>query len=111
MDFITFLQNINSNINSSILSLLNLVLFVELTIACFCGAWQGWWLGEATTGKITVLATITAIMFRLWQLWPQQFVQLTIFPQCAFVVFAGGLVGCTVKWGVRGSAPTGMRPR
>jgi hypothetical protein len=34
MDFITFLQNINSNINSTILSLLNLVLLIELTIAC-----------------------------------------------------------------------------
>jgi hypothetical protein len=34
MDFITFLQNINSNINSAILSLLNLVLFLKLTIAC-----------------------------------------------------------------------------
>jgi hypothetical protein len=40
MDFITFLQNINSNINSAILSLLNLVLLIELTLACCWGIYQ-----------------------------------------------------------------------
>jgi hypothetical protein len=96
MDFITFLQNVNSNI----LSLLNLVLLVELTIACLYGAWQGFWLGEATTGKITELGFYTAMLFGAWQWWPHKLVFLTVLPQCAFVVFAGGLVGCTVKWGV-----------
>jgi hypothetical protein len=96
MDFITFLQNINSNI----LNLWNLVLFVELTIACFCGAWQGWTLAEATTGKITELALYTAMLFGAWQWWPQEWVWFTVLPQCAFVVFAGGLIGCTFRWSV-----------
>lgn len=101
MNFITFLQNINSNIFSSIAILLNLVLFVQMTIACCRGMYQGWTIGEATTGKIVLVGTITAIMFRLWQSWPQEWLSFTIvLPQCAFWVFAGGLVGCTVKWGV-----------
>lgn len=100
MDFITFLQNINSSILSSILSLLNLVLLIELTIACFCGAWQGWTIGGATSGKITELGLYTAMLFGAWQWWPHQLVLLTAWPQCAFVVFAGGLIGCTFKWGV-----------
>lgn len=100
MNFINFLQNVNSNILSSIAILLNLVLFVELTIACCQGIRRGWTHGEATTGKITELGLYTAILFGAWQWWPHKLVLLTIFPQCAFVVFAGGLVGCTVKWGV-----------
>ncbi|MEG3959449.1 hypothetical protein [Microcoleus sp. herbarium2] len=55
MDFITFLQNINSNINSTILSVLNLVLFLELTAACCWGIYQGWTIGKATTDKIIEL--------------------------------------------------------
>jgi hypothetical protein len=100
MDFITFLQNINSNINSAIISVLNLVLFIEFTIACCQGIYRGWTIGEATTGKIVLLTTIAAIMFRLWQSWPHEFAVLSVWPQGAFWVFVGGLVGCTSKWGV-----------
>ncbi len=101
MDFITFLQNINSNINSAILTLLNLGLFLELTAACCRGMYRGWTMGEATIGKIFLLGTIPAIMFRLWQSWPQEWLSFTaVLPQCAFWVFVGGLVGCTFKWGV-----------
>jgi hypothetical protein len=98
MDFITFLQNINSNINSAIISVLNLVLFIEFTIACCQGIYRGWMIGEATTGKIVLLTTIAAIMFRLWQSWPHEFAVLSVWPQGAFWVFVGGLVGCTSKW-------------
>ncbi|MEO8894102.1 MAG: hypothetical protein ABI417_21665 [Coleofasciculaceae cyanobacterium] len=77
------------------------MLFVQMTIACCRGMYQGWTIGEATTGKIVLVGTITAIMFRLWQSWPQEWLSFTaVLPQCAFWVFAGGLVGCTVKWGV-----------
>jgi hypothetical protein len=100
MDFITFLQNINSNINSAILSVLNLVLFVQLIVACCRGMYRGWTIGEATVGKIFLLTTIAAIMFRLWQSWPHEFAVLSVWPQGAFWVFVGGLVGCTSKWGV-----------
>lgn len=62
MDFITFLQNINSNITSAIISVLNLVLFLELTAACCWGMYQAWMIGEATTGKITELALYTAML-------------------------------------------------
>ena len=100
MDSLTFLQNINSNINSAILSVLNLVLFIELTIACCWGMYQAT-IGKATTGKITELALYSAILFGAWQWWPQQeWVWFAVLPQCAFVVFAGGLVGCTLRWGV-----------
>ncbi|MEG4916291.1 hypothetical protein [Microcoleus sp. B7-D4] len=98
MDFITFLQNINSNINSAIISVLNLVLFVQLIVACCQGMYRGWTIGEANSGKITELALYTAMFFCAWQWWPHKLVLLTVFPQCAFVVFVGGLVGCTSKW-------------
>ena len=98
MNSLTFLQNINSNINSAILSVLNLVLLIELMAACCWGMYQGWTIGEATTGKIALLATIAAILFRFWQSRPHEFVVLTVLPQCAFWVFVGGLVGCTSKW-------------
>jgi hypothetical protein len=62
MDFITFLQNINSNINSAIISVLNLVLFIELTIACCWGIYQAWTMGEVTSGKITELALYTTML-------------------------------------------------
>jgi len=52
MDSLTFFQNINSNI-FSIISLLNLVLLVELTIAFILGMRLGFLTGEATTSKIT----------------------------------------------------------
>ncbi|MEG4350289.1 hypothetical protein QUA74_11155 [Microcoleus sp. LAD1_D3] len=100
MNSLTFLHNINSNINSAIISVLNLVLFIEFTIACCRGMYRGWTIGEATVGKIVLLTTIAAIMFRLWQSWPHEFVVLSVWPQCAFWVFVGGLVGCTFKWGV-----------
>ncbi|MEG4007669.1 hypothetical protein QUA41_17415 [Microcoleus sp. Pol11C1] len=100
MDFITFLQNINSNILSSIAIFFNLVLFVRLIVGCGRGIRQGWTVGEATTGKITELGLYTAILFGAWQWWPQEWVWFTVLPQCAFVVFAGGLIGCTSKWGV-----------
>ncbi|MEG4424915.1 MULTISPECIES: hypothetical protein [unclassified Microcoleus] len=100
MDSLTFLQNINSNINSAIISVLNLVLFVQLIVACCQGIYRGWTIGEATVGKIALLATIAAIMFRLWQSWPHEFAVLSVWPQGAFWVFVGGLVGCTSKWGV-----------
>jgi hypothetical protein len=100
MDSLTFLQNINSNINSAIISVLNLVLFIELTIACCQGIYRGWTIGEATVGKIFLLTMIAAIMFRVWQSWPHEFAVLSVWPQGAFWVFVGGLVGCTSKWGV-----------
>ena len=100
MDFITFLQNINSNILSSIAIFLNLVLFVQLIVACCQGIYRGWTIGEATVGKILLITTIAAIMFRLWQSWPHEFAVLSVWPQGAFWVFVGGLVGCTSKWGV-----------
>jgi hypothetical protein len=53
---------------------------------------------EATVGKITELATITAMLFGAWQWWPHQLVLLTVLPQLAFWVFVGGLVGCTFRW-------------
>ena len=93
MNSLTLLHNFLTNATS----ILNFVLSVELAIACLCGLWQGFWLGEATAGKIALLAAIAAIMFRLWQSWPQQLVLLTVWPQCAFWVFVGGLVGCTSK--------------
>ncbi|MEG3864723.1 MULTISPECIES: hypothetical protein [unclassified Microcoleus] len=62
MNSLTFLHNIN--INSAIISVLNLVLFLELTIACCRGMYRGWTIGEATVGKIFLLTTIAAIMFR-----------------------------------------------
>ena len=97
MNSITSLHDFLTNATS----ILNFVLSVELAIACICAAWQGFWLGdEATVVKIALLATIAAIIFRLWELWPQQLVLLTVLPQCAFVVFVGGLVGCTLRWGV-----------
>ena len=96
MNSLTFLQNINSNI----LSFLNLVLFIEFTIACCWGMYQAWTIGEASTGKITELALYTAMLFGAWQWWPHEWVWFAVLPQCAFVVFAGGLVGCTSKWGV-----------
>ena len=80
IDSLTFLQNINSNINSAIISLLNLVMFLELTAACCCGIYQAWTIGEATTGKITELALYTAMLFGAWQWWPHKLVLLTVFP-------------------------------
>jgi hypothetical protein len=65
MDFITFLQNINSNINSAILSVLNLVLFLELTAACCWGMYQAWTIGKATIGKITELALYTTTLLAM----------------------------------------------
>jgi hypothetical protein len=59
MDFITFLQNINSNINSAILSLLNLVLFLELMTACCSGMYQAW-----TISKTSFLIKIASAMLR-----------------------------------------------
>jgi hypothetical protein len=100
MDFITFLQDTNSNINSTILNLLNLVLFVQLAVGCCRGIRRGWTISEATVGKIALLTVIAAIMFRLWQSWPQEWVWFAVLPQGAFWVFAGGLAGCTLKWGV-----------
>ena len=94
MDSLTFLQNINS----AILSVLNLVLLIELTVACCWGMYQAWTIGEATTGKITELALYAAMLFGTWQYWPHELVLLTVLPQCAFWVFVGGLVGCTFKW-------------
>jgi hypothetical protein len=64
MDSLTFLQNINSNINSAILSVLNLVLFIELTAACCWGIYQGWTIGKATTDKIIELAFYNAIGYK-----------------------------------------------
>lgn len=71
-----------------------------MMVACCLGIRQGWTVGEATTGKITELGLYTAMLFGAWQWWPHKLIFLTIFPQCAFVVFAGGLIGCTFKWGV-----------
>lgn len=62
--------------------------------------YQGGTIGEATVGKIVLLATIAAIMFRFWQSWPHEFAVLSVWPQCGFWVFVGGLVDCTFKWGV-----------
>jgi hypothetical protein len=100
MNSLIFLQNIKSNINSAIISVLNFVLFIEFTIACCLGMYRGWTIGEATVGKIVLLTTIAAILFRFWQSWPHELMLLTVLSQCAFWVFAGELVGCTFKWGV-----------
>ena len=62
MDLLTFFHNLNSNINSAILSVLNPVLFIELTIACCWGMYQGGAIGKATTGKITELALYTTML-------------------------------------------------
>jgi hypothetical protein len=64
MDFITFLQNINSNILSSIAIFLNLVLFVQLIVACCGGIYRGWAIGEAIAGKIIELAFYNAIGYK-----------------------------------------------
>jgi len=61
MDLLTFFHNLNSNINSAILSVLNPVLFIELTIACCWGMYQAWTIGKATIGKITELALYNAV--------------------------------------------------
>jgi hypothetical protein len=61
MDLLTFFHNLNSNINSALLSVLNPVLFIELTIACCWGMYQGGTMGEATTGQITELALYNAV--------------------------------------------------
>jgi hypothetical protein len=65
MDSLTFLQNINSHINSAILSVLNLVLFIELTIACCLEIYQGWTIYKATTGKITEPALYTTMLLAM----------------------------------------------
>ncbi|MEG3959096.1 hypothetical protein [Microcoleus sp. herbarium2] len=69
----------------------------ELAHACICRVWQGGG-REATVGKITELATITAMLFGARQWWPHQLVLLTVLPQLAFWVFVGELVGCTFRW-------------
>ena len=61
MDLLTFFHNLNSNINSAILSVLNSVLFIELTIACCWRMYQAWTIGKATTCKITELALYNAV--------------------------------------------------
>jgi hypothetical protein len=91
-------QRLFQNINSDIISILNRVLSIELAHACICGVWQGFLFGEATVGKITELATITAMLFGAWQWWLHQLVLLTVLPQLAFWVFVGGLVCCTFRW-------------
>ena len=96
MNSLTLLHNFLTNTTN----ILNGVLSVELAVACLWGMWQGLTIGEATVGKIALLATIAAIMFRLWQSWPHQWVWFAVWPQCAFWVFVGGLVGCTLRWGV-----------
>jgi hypothetical protein len=65
MDSLTFLQNINSNINSAILSVLNLVLFIELTIACCWEMYQAWTIYKATIGKITEPALYTTMLLAM----------------------------------------------
>ena len=52
--------NFFQNINSAILSLLKLVLFIELTIACWM--YRVWKIGKATIGKITELALYTTML-------------------------------------------------
>ena len=79
---------------------MNLVLFVELTVAFILGLRLGFLTDEATTGKITELGIYTAMQFGAWQWWPQEWVWFAVLPQCAFVVFAEGLGGCTLRWGV-----------
>ncbi|MEG4407209.1 hypothetical protein [Microcoleus sp. MON2_D5] len=96
MNLLTLLHNFLTNTTN----ILNFVLSVELAVACTCGLWQGFWLGEASVSKIALLATIATIMFRLWQSWPHEWVWFATWPQCAFWVFVGGLVGCTFRWGV-----------
>jgi hypothetical protein len=93
MDSLTFFQNINSNIFSSIISLLNLVLLVELTIAFILGMRLGFLTDEATTSKITEFGLYTTMLFGAWQWLPQEWVWFAVLPQCGFLVFAGGLVG------------------
>jgi hypothetical protein len=56
------LQNINSSTNSTILSLLNLVLLIELTIACCWEMYQAWTMGKATSCKITELGLYTTML-------------------------------------------------
>ena len=58
MNFITFLQNINS----AILSVLNLVLFLELTAAYCWGIYQAGTIGKATPDKTTELAIYTTML-------------------------------------------------
>jgi len=65
MDSLTFFPNINSNINSAILSVLNLVLFLELTAAYCRGMYQAWTIGKATTGKIIQLALYTTMLLAM----------------------------------------------
>jgi hypothetical protein len=96
MNSITLLHNFLTNTTN----ILNLVLSIELAIACICGLWHGWTIGEATIGKITELGLYAAMLFGACQYWPHEFVLLTVLPQCAFWVFVGGLVGCTFRWGV-----------
>lgn len=96
MDSLTSLHDFLSNATN----ILNFVVSVELAIAFTCGVRQGFWLGEATIGKITELGLYTAMLFGAWQYWPHELVLLTVLPQCAFWVFVGGLVGCTLKWGI-----------
>jgi hypothetical protein len=62
MDSLIFLHNINSNINSAILSLLNSVLFFELTAVCCWGMYQGWTICKATIGKIIELGLYTTML-------------------------------------------------
>jgi hypothetical protein len=60
MDSLTFLQNINS----AILSVLNLVLFIELTATCCWGMYQVT-IGKTTTGKIIELALYTRMLLSM----------------------------------------------
>jgi len=61
MDSLTFLQNINSNI----ISVLNLVLFIEFTVACCRGMYRGWTLSKATSGKITELGLYPTMLLAM----------------------------------------------
>ncbi|MEG5236931.1 hypothetical protein [Microcoleus sp. AT9b-C3] len=91
MNFITFLQNINSNILSSIAIFFNLVLFVRLIVGCGRGIRQGWTICEATTGKITELGLYTAILFGAWQWWPHE---------ASGVNCISSMCVCGVCWGI-----------
>ena len=61
MDSLNFFLIINSNINS----ILNLVLFLKLTVACCWGMYGAGTIGKATISKIIELALYTTILLGL----------------------------------------------
>lgn len=90
------LTSFHKNI-SDFTSFLNFLLFIELTIAFVAGVVRGWMADKVNVSKIAVLAAITTILFCV-QSWPSEIILFTRLLQSVWIVFAGGLLGCILRW-------------